>query len=145
MISTELKNLIETYIIENGEDSLISTLKKNISNNSNGIITIIVNQGLHHFPDALIKGEKYICSHGSFNIDDIKTHIEQTLSDLAKKLKSERWRKIYLVPSGHPLLSMQVKLLIFRITRMESIDIGYFGEGGYKEFVLAQRPIIETA
>ena len=40
---------------------------------------------------------------------------------------------------------MQIKLLVYRVTRIETIDVFYDGMGGYADLELQLRPIIVEA
>ncbi|KUM05050.1 hypothetical protein Cv017_11220 [Chromobacterium subtsugae] len=41
------------------------------------------------------------------------------------KLMERSWKRIYFIPTGHPIISLQIKLLIYQVTRLNSIDLLY--------------------
>jgi len=142
------EQLIQTFITEFGENELVTLLSERICNkDKTNILTIVANEGTHYFPENYIKGDKYVFSTGNFDATSeqtVKTFLEDKLVKLSNMLKQKKWAEIYLVPSGHPLLSLQIKLLVFRITRLETIDIAYFGEDGYYTIKINQRQLIDT-
>lgn len=108
-------------------------------------LTILANSGIHHFPDELKRGEVFVVSEGSFDFSTaqaISRAYTTVLERLAAKLRSDAWTRIYLVPFGHGTLSMQIKLLVYRITRIETIDVVYTGDGRYLDLALEHRGII---
>jgi hypothetical protein len=54
------------------------------------------------------------------------------------------WRKVYLVPTGHPVVSMQIKTLVYRVLRMNTIDLVYLN-GVYYTLDLDQREVAIAA
>lgn len=97
-------------------------------------LTIVANAGLHPIPAAFTFGQLYIASEGNLDFSSIKSvdkEIDKILKNLKVILKSRRWRKIYLIPFGHSVISMNIKMAVFRTLRIETSDIFYFGEGQY--------------
>ncbi len=109
------------------------------------VLTIVVNEGVHHMPEEYLFGEVFYASAGNLNFSSEITVYEEyqnVLSNVARKLKSKPWKHIYIVPFGPSTLSMQIKLLVYRITRIDSIDLFYLGDGEYFTLELDQRNII---
>jgi len=142
MSNDELDDVASEY----GRDRAIALIKRELSRDAvSGTLTIIANEGIHHLPDAYKRGELYIASRGNLDfssLEIVKEQYEEILSLLAIKLKSQTWKNIYLVPFGHSTLCMQIKLLVFRVTRIETIDLFYDGRGNYEDLSIAQRSLI---
>lgn len=97
-------------------------------------LTIVSNVGVHPLPLEFIKGDLYPASSGSLDFSSAETvnaEIDRIIKNLVEKLKERRWKKIYLLPFGHAVISMNIKMAVFRILRIETIDIFYFGGGEY--------------
>ena len=109
------------------------------------ILTIIVNRGVHYLPNEYAIGEVYYASEGNLNFSsDASVHSEheRVLSGVSNKLKSKKWNQVHLIPFGPNTLSMQIKLLVYRITRIETKDLFYAGSGGYLWLDIRQRDVI---
>ena len=123
-------------------------LEIHLRESQEAVLTIVANRGVHHLPDHLVRGEIYYASEGSLDFSSVgavKEQYEGIIRLLSAKLKSQRWEKIYLVPFGHNSLSMQIKLLVYRVTHLETIDIFYNGNGGYYDLEIKQRDLIVSA
>lgn len=66
--------------------------------------------------------------------------LKTILGRLAVKLRSGRWKRVYLIPTGHPVLSLQIKTMVYRLLRLNTIDL-YYKAGTYFEIDLDQRAI----
>ena len=89
-------------------------------------LTIIVNEGVHHLDDEFKRGDVFIASQGSLDFSSAETvHAEyqRVLVATAQKLKSRSWKRVYIVPFGPTTLSMQIKLLVYSICGLQSIDV----------------------
>ncbi|MBL8180908.1 MAG: hypothetical protein JNL64_04790 [Blastocatellia bacterium] len=150
MLSKKVTEKIEELVSEIGERELISALENLIdkSKSRETELTIIANEGIHLLPTEYQRGLLHVVSRGSLDfssITKVKLVYEQALIDLCRVLKSNSWKKIYLVPFGHQSLSVQIKLLVFRITGMETIDLFHLGEGRYVDLEIKQRDLIVKA
>lgn len=108
-------------------------------------LTIIANVGVHHLPAELLRGHVFKASVGNLDfssISSVRAEYRRILKKLAGVLKNKKWKTVYLVPFGHSTLSMQIKLLVYRVTRIETVDIFYDGQGHYYDLSLDQRAII---
>jgi hypothetical protein len=76
------------------------------------------------------------------SIAAVKRQYEEILGGLAALLKKRTWTRIYLVPFGPSTLCMQIKLLVFRVTRLETVDVFYDGRGNYADLEILQRQLI---
>lgn len=96
--------------------------------------TIIVNEGMHHIPSRIIRGDVYVYSSGPLDFSS-ESNLKEQLSSYAKGLieflKSKKWSRVFVVISGHAVACMSVKLIVFRVTHMESEDWVFDGEGNY--------------
>jgi hypothetical protein len=107
------------------------------------VLTIIANAGVHEVPSAYLRGEVYEASRGDWDAsteEALSIELKRILSRLVKKLRSRRWDRIYLIPTGHPILSLQIKAMVYRILRFNTIDL-YYKAGTYFEVDLDQRAI----
>jgi len=89
-------------------------------------LTIVVNSGVHHLADEYLRGDVFVCSEGSLDFSSpasVHTEFRRVLTNTARKLKSRAWSCVYIVPFGPATLSMQVKLLVYRVCGIESIDV----------------------
>lgn len=107
------------------------------------VLTIIANAGVHEVPSTYLRGEVYEASRGDWDAsteEALSIELRRILSRLVKKLRSRRWDRIYLIPTGHPILSLQIKAMVYRILRFNTIDL-YYKAGTYFEVDLDQRAI----
>jgi hypothetical protein len=89
-------------------------------------LTIVVNEGVHHLPDEYKRGEVFVASRGSFDLssaESVHKEFRRVVSATARKLKSRAWKRVYVVPFGPAPLSMQIKLLVYRVCGLESIEV----------------------
>ena len=108
------------------------------------VLTIISNMGVHHIPENILVGEVFVASEGNLDFStpkSIRKEIDRILGRISTKLKSKKWKHVYIVPFGPCIISMQIKLLVYRVTRIESVDLFYVG-GEYVELAIDQREII---
>ncbi len=141
----KISNLIDLIIGQKGEDFLLTRLNEISSSNEENTLTIVANKGVHHLPKHLLRGTVHYASEGSLNFENINTiekEYKNILSELTDILQSKTWNNIYLVPFGHSTLSMQIKLLVYKITHIETIDIFYVSGKEYLDLNIKQRNII---
>ena len=115
------------------------------TNLAEDILTIVVNRGVHHMPKEYAIGEVFYASDGNLDFSSnasIHSEHERVLSRVAQKLKSKKWNQVNLIPFGPNTLSMQIKLLVYRITRIETKDLFYAGSGKYLWLEIRQRDVI---
>ena len=140
----ELQDLIEQV----GEEKARTILEKYLEQErqeDQDILTIVVNQGIHPLPEEKLRGIVFYASEGNLDfssIDSVQEEFEKILEDVTRILKSKNWRKVFILPFGPSVLGMQIKLLVYRITRIESIELFYLGESEYMELEIKQRNII---
>jgi hypothetical protein len=127
-VNDDLLSVLNGAISAAGRAKVMATLKQ-LGDNSVPepfTLTIIVNAGVHHLSEEYLKGEVFVASEGSLDLSSTEAiHIEfrHILLRIARELKSRAWSRVYIVPFGPTPLSMQVKLLVYRICGIESIDV----------------------
>jgi hypothetical protein len=145
-MKAETRACIAEFVRQHGEDTLARTLSAHLDKGAETYaLTIICNKGTHALPQLLIRGEEFVLSQGDIDMSSatmIEREMHQILARLATKLKEKNWQNIYIVPSGHPILFAYAKLLVFRVTRIESVDSVYLGHGAYTDIHIEQRPLI---
>ncbi|WP_209546996.1 hypothetical protein [Ruegeria sp. HKCCSP346] len=131
----KLNSAIVAFTEKFSEEKLLELLRKSIGDDPSDTLTIIADKGLHHIPKELCIGETYVFSSGQINVETDSTtqrFLVERMRELAKVLKEKNWTKVRIIVSGHALLSMQIKLLVYRILHIDSEDIAYFGPDGYR-------------
>ena len=107
------------------------------------MLTIVANAGVHTIPERYLCGEVYVASRGNWRAENegtINSEVRQVLIGVARKLKERQWRRVYLIPTGHPAVSMNIKLLVYRAIRLNTIDWAYIN-GEYYSLMIDQREI----
>jgi hypothetical protein len=107
------------------------------------VLTIIANVGVHEIPSEHLRGQVYAASQGNWSAateEDLRAEVVRILLGVAAKLKERPWQTIYLVPTGHPIVSMQIKTLVYRALRINTIDLAYLN-GTYFTVQIDQREI----
>ena len=64
---------------------------------------------LRRFPE-----DRQVAGRRVENERNINREVRQVLIGVARKLKERQWRRVYWFPTGHPALSMNIKLLVYR-------------------------------
>lgn len=135
-----LDEVLNTKNAERVEGALTSLLQGDAAPT---VLTIIANAGVHEIPKAYLRGEVYEASRGDWDASDeeaLSFELSSILSRLARKLRSRAWNCVYLIPTGHPVLSLQIKTMVYRLLRINTIDL-YYKAGTYFEINLDQRAI----
>lgn len=136
---------LDDLIKKIGHEKSCGILARHLKRQSDDILTIVANKGVHHLPSECLRGEVFYASEGNLDfssIEIIKSQYEKILGDIAIELKKRSWKHVYLVPFGPSTLCMQIKLLVFRVTRIETTDIFYDGKGHYSDLYIEQRKLI---
>jgi hypothetical protein len=141
----DIHKLLEDAVEAKGAAQVLHVLKSLLEPNTGRALTltIISNAGIHDIPKSYLRGEVYEASHGDWNVETEEAlilELTNILSRLAKKLRSRAWERIYLIPTGHPILSLQIKSMVYRILRVNTIDL-YHKAGTYFEVSIDQRAI----
>jgi len=146
MNGDDLSKLIERYIEEIGLEQLKETLIHELhkSKLDDYALTIVANQGLHDIPSRFIHGELYIASSGNLDFESKEIIIkkyEEILLKLRQKLSEKEWKTVYLVPTGHSTLALQIKSLVYHILRVDTIDL-FYSKGDYYEIEINVRSLL---
>ena len=140
----DLSDLIEQL----GEDKACDILKRHLDQEkreNENVLTIVVNKGVHHLLKENLRGTVFYASEGNLDFSSagsVQEEFERILEDVTRILKDRNWKQVFVLPFGPCALSMQIKLLVYRITRIESIEIFHLGEGEYMDLEIRQRHII---
>ena len=143
MKNTNLAHLLNEAVEVAGRQRVAETLHA-LADSSvpvDDALTLVANAGVHTIPTAYLRGEVYEVSRGDWLADtrmDLETELNAILERLVRKLRSRRWEPIYLIPTGHPVLTANIKLLVYRILRLNTIDL-YYRSGTYIDVQLDHR------
>ncbi|MAZ33490.1 MAG: hypothetical protein CMO06_10130 [Thalassospira sp.] len=140
-----MKEYLDKLISDIGYEEAARILEGYSNQKREEILTIVSNKGVHHLPDSLMRGEVVYASSGNLDfssIDRVREQYVDILKMLSFELKKKKWDKVYVVPFGHTTLSMQIKQLVYRITRLETVDVFYSKEFGYRDLTIDQRALI---
>jgi hypothetical protein len=139
-----LSKLLSDCVVAVGADRVREHLNEMLQYTApTDTLTIIANAGVHSIPTEFLRGDVYAASHGNWSIssrEQLEADFKRILVLLARKLKQSTWKQIYFIPTGHPGLSIQIKLLVYRVTRINTIDL-FFADGKYYEIQLNHRDI----
>ena len=97
-----------------------------IQDNPDDTLTIVANLGVHPLPNEYLRGTIFVASQGSLDFSSpemIHREFTSVLKDTARMLKSREWHTVYIVPFGPAPLSMQIKLLVYRVCGIETIEV----------------------
>ena len=143
MKTDDIHKLLDEAIEVKGTEEVVAVLDKMLNRAEASVLTIIANAGVHEIPKAYLRGEVYEASRGDWNASSEKAlllELTAILSRLAKKLRAGPWKRVYLIPTGHPILSLQIKAMVYRILRFNTVDL-YHKAGTYFEGRIHQRAI----
>ena len=115
---------------------------------STSVCTILINDGLHYFPKTLFVGECFVFYSGGLDLSSeqaLEKEMAVSLVKLQNFLRKRKWERIYTIISGHAAACMQVKLAVYRITHIETIDWVFDGAGNYLKLELPLRQILTDA
>lgn len=97
-------------------------------------LTILSNAGMHPIPYDYVRGTLFVASEGNLDFSDINS-VNKELDSIVEKIRevifSDKWTDVYLIPFGHSSISLTIKMVVFRLLRIETVDIFYFGSGRY--------------
>lgn len=136
---------LDDLIKKIGREKSCDILAHHLERQSDNVLTIVANKGVHHLPSECLRGEVFYASEGNLDfssIEIVKSQYEKILRDVSITLRKRPWKRVYLVPFGHSTLCMQIKLLVFRVTRIETTDLFYDGKGHYSDLCIEQRNLI---
>ena len=144
MNSLDLHRLLDEIIAVRGEQSALAALQAVASSKDLALVlTIVANAGVHSIPEQYLRGEVYNASRGNWDASTQESLVRELtglLTRLGHKLRSRPWKRVYLIPTGHPILSVQIKAMVYRLLRVNTIDL-YHKAGTYFEIDIDQRAI----
>jgi hypothetical protein len=107
-------------------------------------LTIISNLHLHPVPVDFIRGEVFIASEGNLDFSDrdsVKKSLTEILTITKKKLQERRWKSVYILPFGHCVVSMNIKMLVYRVLHIEAKEIMHLGQQDYAHIDIFTRDL----
>lgn len=145
MNSNNYQDLIKEFIREYGEDELKGYLNNRLSNNGD-TLTLIGNEGAHSIPAEYLHGEVYVVTSGNLDLSSKESTLleyKAAVLSLIEKLKEKRWSKVYLVPTGHTTLVLQIKVIVYNILRISTVDL-FYSKGKYFELDIDYRELLSN-
>jgi hypothetical protein len=145
-IDDRVEHLVEECVNILGVERMIDELERLRSINTESekrTLTIIANAGVHKIPERYLRGEVFEASLGNWNCSTQREIVEEfhrILRGVVRKLGEDEWQRIYLFPTGHPALSIQIKTLVYRLTRKNTIDM-FYKDGEYFEIAIDAREV----
>ena len=138
----DLNSLLDTAVGAAGADRVAEVLTSLARRETlTDTLTLIANAGVHTIPDRYLHGDIYEVSRGDWAVStpaEVHEELTRLLQGLAHKLRSHPWRRVYLVPTGHPILTVNIKLLVYRLLRINTMDL-YYRAGQYIEVHIDHR------
>jgi len=130
ILQKKMSALIEKYSVEDIRLALTSIEEAK----DERVLTVVVNIGMHSLPEKILRGDVFFFSEG--NVELGPESVTDTIKLLTKRalrfLRGKIWNKVYVIPSGHPLLVSMATLIIYRVTRVNP-TIVYYVNGEYLE------------
>ena len=144
MSSPDVQELLERAIAVHGAEQVSQVLNELLrATPGQRVLTIVANAGVHQIPDRYLRGEVYEASRGNWNATSeaaLVGELTKLLEALAAKLRAQSWERVYLVPTGHPILALQIKAMVYRILRLNTVDL-YYARGTYFDIDIDQRAV----
>jgi hypothetical protein len=147
MVTPKVKSLLDRLLSQMGKAELERYLEAALDKREPSNLTIVSNLSLHPLREAHKRGEVFVASTGSFDFSNpeiVKVQFEEALRGVIHKLQERPWKKIYLVPFGPAGLSMQIKLLVYRVLHIETIDVLHLGEETYADIEIHHRSLMNA-
>jgi hypothetical protein len=84
---------------------------------SEKVLTVICNKGVHPIPIETLPGEVFVATEGSLPIteNELIQSVKETLKKVATKIMELKPQKVYLVPSGLPVVLSQLQALCMQM------------------------------
>lgn len=88
---------------------------------------------MHGIPPEVLRGDVFAFSEGQVNLSSgsIDIVVDELVSRAHEYLSKANWNKVYIIPSGHPMLVVLATLVVFRSTRIDPTIVAYFGAENY--------------
>jgi hypothetical protein len=149
-VSSELEPLIE-QAEKLGLEKAIAILKaENLKQtlDDHDVLTIVGNRGAHHLPETIARGFVFYASEGNLDFssgETVAAELTKIVSRVSEVLKAKRWKRVYLVPFGHAVAVATIKLVVYRVCHLETIDLFHHRDGTYSDIQIVTREIIGAA
>jgi len=108
-------------------------------------LTIVCNQGVHPIPFEQLKGEVMIATEGSLPTDEegLGACIKATIKKVAQKIHELKPQKVYLVPSGLPVLLSQLQVLCMQMISKPAVILQWDRDNNkYFEINIVPRDVL---
>lgn len=143
-LQDDVEDLLEELLEQEGTAKTKRLLKSLILDSTEPVLTIIANQASHRIPEKYLRGELYIASKGNLDFSKksaVERQYKKIVQDLSAKLAEKNWKRIYLIPTGHVTLSLQLKSAVYRVTRLNTIDL-FYSDGKFFDVLIDQRKLV---
>ena len=131
----KIKDLLHKY--NDIDQSVIDEIEKilNDTPKSDDVLTIVANKGSHAINETLLPGCVFYASEGNLggspmNPETLITDLEKIAKQTTKILKNNFYKKIYIVPSGLPIISLTISAIVSQVTAKPIIPLQYDRESG---------------
>ena len=145
-MTKEISTLVEEFTEAFGTEELINLLSSKLERSATrNVLTIVCDDTLHKIPSDLVDGDLFVFSSGNFDTSSEQAmlhYLEERVLALYAQLNTKTWKRIRLIFSGHAILASTVKLVVYRVTHLETEDVVYFGEHGYLRIHLRLRELL---
>jgi hypothetical protein len=134
-----LQSELDRLLIDFSKEEIIEALRVSTSDD---VLSIIADGSMHRQPDHLLIGQRYIFSNGMIDTttdQSVDLHILDCCRRLSLVLRQKNWSQIRLFYSGHSLLPAYAKLTVYRVTHLDTVDFGFFGEAGFRRVEISLR------
>lgn len=129
---SDLDHEIDRLLAVYSESDLKNSISRIARRKSPRELTVVVNFGMHALPEYVLRGDTFFFSEG--NVDLSSENISGTIQSLSRRalrfLRGKVWEKVYIIPSGHPVLVSMCTLICYRVTRINP-TIVYYLDGVY--------------
>jgi len=134
----DTETMLQRFLTEFDEKKLNSVLELELKKiKSQKTLTILCDDKVHAIPEKILVGTVFTMNKKNLNTSDeaaLDKDLVQISKKLTKVLKSNDWKEVRVVYTGHAILGALAKYLVYRICHLESTDIIYFGSSGYLEY-----------
>ncbi len=144
MLDNDTALAVERFIERFGSDALRERLESVTLESSSATLTIVANEGIHPRGQPHKRGEVFVASRGNLDFSSAATagrDIREALDRVARKLKERVWKRVYIVPFGPSVLSMQIKALVHHVSHLDSIEVLHAGGGEYFDIQIDLRDV----
>jgi hypothetical protein len=97
-------------------------------------LVIVCNKGVHAIDESrLPAGRVFYASQGNLAMESAEAlglSVEAALLEAARALKERDWRRVYIVPSGLPVLAIALASLVYQVKVFPAVVLQYDRESG---------------